>query len=164
MASTVTFKGTVFHLVGRELKVAAPAPEFTVAGQDLRPVTLADFSGKVKVITFFPSLDTPVCDLQVKEFNKRATQLGDDRVVLAISKDLPFAQKRFCESFDIKNIRVLSDYRDGSFGTNYGVLVREINLLARGAVILDKNNVVTYIQVAPELTAPLDYDDVLKHL
>ena len=160
---TVTFQGNPLHLTGRSLKVGMPAPFFRVTGQGLKEVTLADFSARIKIITSFPSLDTPVCDLQVKEFNKRAAHLSADTVILAVSMDLPFAQMRFCDAFGVKNITVLSDYRNASFGINYGLLVKELNLLARAVVILD-HDVVSYIQIAPELTKPLDYDDVLKSL
>jgi thiol peroxidase len=160
---TVTFQGNPLHLTGRNLKVGAPAPFFRVTGQDLKEVTPADFSARIKIITSFPSLDTPVCDLQVKEFNKRAAGLSADTVILAVSMDLPFAQARFCDAFGVKNITVLSDYRNASFGINYGLLVKELNLLARAVVILD-HDVVSYVQIAPELTKPLDYDDALKNL
>jgi len=160
---TITFQGNPLHLAGRNLTVGTPAPFFRVTGQGLKEVTLADFSARIKIITSFPSLDTPVCDLQVKEFNKRAAHLSADTVILAVSMDLPFAQMRFCDAFGVKNITVLSDYRNASFGINYGLLVKELNLLARAVVILD-HDVVSYIQIAPELTKPLDYDDALKSL
>ena len=160
---TITFQGNPLHLAGRSLKVGAPAPFFRVTGQGLKETTLADFSARIKIITSFPSLDTPVCDLQVKEFNKRAAHFAADTVILAISMDLPFAQARFCDAFGIKSVNVLSDYRHASFGINYGLLIKELNLLARAVVILD-HDVVSYIQIAPELTKPLDYDDVLANL
>ncbi len=164
MTREIKFKGNPLTLVGRDTKVGAPAADFRVVTQDLKEVGLVDFKDKFKVITSFPSLDTPVCDLQVKEFNKRATDLGADVVVLGISKDLPFAQKRFCETFAIKNIAVLSDYKFSSFGINYGLLIKELNLLARAVVILDKNNVLRYRQIVEELTKPPDYQGALKNL
>jgi thiol peroxidase len=127
-------------------------------------VTLGDFKGKIKVITSFPSIDTPVCDLQVKEFNKRATGLSSEVVIVGISKDLPFAQKRFCETFDIKNVQVVSDYQTASFGINYGLLIKELNLLARSVIIVDKADVVRYLQLVTEITKSPDYDDALKNL
>ena len=114
MERETKFKGNPLTLVGRNIKVGSLASDFKVLTQDLKETGLADFAGKLKVITSFPSLDTPVCDLQVKEFNKRATSLGADVAVLGISKDLPFAQKRFCDTFAIKNIAVLSDYKYSS--------------------------------------------------
>ena len=141
-----------------------PAPDFKVVSQDLKEISLADFKGKTKIITSFPSLDTPVCDLQVKEFNQRAAGVSQEVVILGISKDLPFAQQRFCESFEIKNVKVFSDYKTSSFGINYGLLIKELNLLARSVLILDKNDNLRYIQIVGELTTPPDYEDVLKNL
>lgn len=164
MPKNVTFKGSPVTLVGRGIKVGIRAPDFKVVSSELKEAGLADFKGKIKVITFFLSLDTPVCDLQVKEFNKRASGLSSDIVVLGISKDLPFAQKRFCSANEIKNVVVFSDYRTSSFGINYGVLIKEMNLLGRGVVIVDKNDILRYIQIIEELTAPSDYEDALKNL
>ena len=164
MARSITFKGSKLNLVGRALKVGKPAAPFKVTTGDLQEVGLDDFKEKIKILTSFPSLDTPVCDLQVKEFNKRAAGLGPEVVVIGISHDLPFAQKRFCDSFDIKNLRVLSDYKTSSFGINYGILIKELNLLARSVIILDRADFIRYIQIVPELTQAPDYDDVLKNL
>jgi len=164
MPAKITFQGNPLTLVGRPVKIGFVAPYFRVASQDLKEVTLSDFRGKIKIITSFPSLDTPVCDLQVKEFNKRASGLGPDVIIVGISKDLPFAQKRFCETFEIKNAKVVSDYKTSSFGINYGLLIKELNLLARSVIILDKNDVIRYIQIVPELTNSPDYEDVLNNL
>jgi len=164
MSGKVTFRGNPLTLVGRKVLIGTIAPDFKVTSQDLKPVTLEDFKGKVKVITSFPSIDTPVCDLQVKEFNKRATGLSSDVVIVGISKDLPFAQKRFCETFDIKNVQVVSDYQTTSFGINYGLLIKELNLLGRSVIIVDKSDTVRYFQLVEEITKSPDYDDVLKNL
>ena len=164
MPGTLTFKGSPVTLVGRVLKIGVMTPNFRLTSTGLKEVRLADFKDRVKVITSFLSLDTPVCDLQVKEFNKRAAGLPGEPVVIGISKDLPFAQKRFCESFEIKNISVLSDYKTSSFGINYGLLIKEMNLLARAILIIDKSNVIRYLQIVPELTTPPDYDAALSHL
>nr|MBP7217097.1 thiol peroxidase [Candidatus Omnitrophota bacterium] len=166
MTRNVTFKGNPLTLVGRPLKEGQRAPDFRVVDTNLKEVTLADFAGKIKVITFFPSIDTPVCDLQVKEFNKSALKLSaaSGVVVLGISKDLPFAQKRFCADNAIDAVRTLSDYQTSSFGLNYGVLIKELNLLARGALIVDVNDIIRYIQIVSEVTTPPDYQDVLNHL
>ncbi len=164
MKRTVTFQKNPLTLVGRAVQIGKSAPGFTVASQDLQDVTLATFAGKVKVLTSFPSIDTPVCDLQVKEFNKQATGLAKDVVIVGISKDLPFAQKRFCETFDIANVRVVSDYKTGSFGIRYGLLIKELNLLARSVLIVDKNDIVRYVQIVPEITNAPDYADVLKNI
>jgi thiol peroxidase len=164
MARIVTFKGKPVTLVGRGLKTGMIAPDFRVVSADAKETRLYDFKEKIKVINFFLSIDTPVCDLQVKEFNKRATGFSSDVVVLGISKDLPFAQKRFCEANNIKSVLTLSDYKFSSFGLNYGVLVKEMNLLGRGVVIIDKNNVIRYFRIVEELTTPPDYEDALKNL
>jgi thioredoxin-dependent peroxiredoxin len=164
MEGKITFKGSPLTLIGRALKVGSVAPDFKVSSQELKEVTLTDFSGKVKVITSFPSLDTPVCDLQVKEFNQRAAGLSSEAAIIGISKDLPFAQQRFCLENGIKNISVVSDYKTGSFGINYGLLIKELNLLARAVVIIDKNNIIRYIQLVSELTSPPDYPEALKKL
>jgi len=160
----IHFKGAPLTLVGRSVKVGEPAPDFRVTSVELKEVTKADVRGKIKVITSFPSIDTPVCDLQVKAFNKEATHMAEDVVILGISKDLPFAQKRFCEMFDIKGVQVLSDYKTTSFGINYGLLIKELNLLARAVLILDKEDTIRYLQIVDELTQPPDYADVLRHL
>lgn len=180
MNGKITFKGNPLTLVGRSIKVGNAAPYFRVIARDLKEVSLADFSrpeinpaggiplpagkGKVKLITSFPSIDTPVCDLQVKEFNKRAVGLSSDIVIMGISKDLPFAQARFCQANDIKNILTFSDYKFSSFGVNYGLLIKELNLLARAIIIVDQNDVLRYIQIVEELTNAPDYDDALKNL
>jgi len=164
MAGKITFKGSPLNLAGRVLKVGMTAPDFKVVSQELKEVRLLDFKDKIKVITSFPSLDTKVCDLQVKEFNKIAAGLSADLLILGISKDLPFAQQRFCEAFEIRNIKVLSDYKTSSFGINFGLLIRELNLLARSIIILDKNNTVRYIQIVGELSSSPDYQDALNQL
>jgi len=164
MSRQITFKTNPLTLVGRPVKKGDPAPLFRVTNQDLKEVGLADFSAKVKVINTFPSLDTPVCDLQVKEFNRRATELSAEVAIIGISKDLPFAQKRFCQAFEIKNLTLLSDYKTSSFGINYGLLIKELNLLARSVLIIDKNGVIRYFQLVPELTLAPDYADAIKNL
>ena len=164
MIRQIHFKGSPLTLVGRPVKKSAPAPGFKVTSQDLKEVTLADFKCKVKIITSFPSLDTPVCDLQVKEFNKKAVGLSGDVAIVGISKDLPFAQARFCQDNEIKNISVVSDYKTSSFGMNYGLLIEEWNLLARSVIIVDKKNIVRYIQIVDEITKAPNYEDVLNNL
>ena len=164
MSGRVTFKSSPLTLVGRVLKEGLTAPDFKVITGDLKEVGLADFSGKIKIITSFPSLDTPVCDLQVKEFNQRAAGFSSEVIVVAISKDLPFAQKRFCQEHEIKNVLVFSDYKLSSFAINYGLLIKELNLLARSVLIVDKNDIVRYIQIVGELTHSPDYEAALNRL
>jgi thiol peroxidase len=164
MARTITFQGKPLSLAGNAPNVGSPAPLFTVTSQDMKNVTLSDFKGKIKLISTFPSLDTPVCDLQVKEFNKRSAGMSADVAVIGISKDLPFAQKRFCSENGIKNETVLSDYKASSFGLAYGMLIDGLMLLARSVIIIDKDDVLRYVQIVPELTKPPDYDAALKAL
>ena len=164
MVRSVNFKGKALILVGRVLRVNKSAPNFKVISNEMEEVSLDDFSDKIKIITSFPSLDTPVCDLQVKEFNKRAAGLSSEVVILGISKDLPFAQKRFCQANEIEAVKVLSDYNFSSFGINYGLLIKELNLLARAILIVDKNNRLRYLQVVDEITNQPSYDECLTNL
>jgi len=160
----ITLKGKQVTLIGRIIKENMVAPTFSVSNHELKEVSLDDFTDKIKIITTFISLDTTVCDLQVKEFNQRAKKLAQEVVVIGISNDLPFAEDRFCKENTIKDMQVLSDYKNNSFGINYGLLIKEINLLARSVIIIDKNNVIRYIQIVNEITTPPDYEDVITHL
>ena len=153
----VTFKGNPMTLLGPELKVGDAAPEFTVVDNSLAPTTLATYAGKVKIISAVPSLDTPVCDTETRRFNQEAAALPGDVVVLTISQDLPFAQKRWCGAAGIDRVVTLSDYRERSFGLAYGVLIKELLLLARAVFVLDADNKIRYIQIVPEVTAEPDY-------
>ncbi|MDD5097732.1 MAG: thiol peroxidase [Candidatus Omnitrophica bacterium] len=160
----ITFKGAPLTLIGKQAKIGQRAFDFKLISQDLKEVKLSDFYGKIKVVNFFPSLDTPVCDLQVKEFNKKAAGLSPDIVVIGVSKDLPFAQARFCSLNEIKNEVVLSDYRFSSFGLNYGFLIKELNLLARGTIIIDQNQRIRYIQLVSEITHSVNFEEVFNSL
>jgi len=154
----------VLNLVGRPLTEDQSAYDFRVLDKNLSEIGLLDFKDKIKLITSFPSLDTPVCDSQIKEFNQKASEFSSDIVVIGISKDLPFAQKRFCESFSLENIKLFSDYKYSSFGINYGLLIKELNLLARSVIIIDKTDVIRYIQIVKELTSPPNYNEVFDAL
>lgn len=153
----VAMKGTPLTLTGPEIKVGDKAPAFTVLDQELKEVSLKDFTGKIKVISVTPSLDTPVCDMQARRFNQEAAQLGPDVVVLNISMDLPFAISRFCTIAGINKVIALSDHRDASFGVAYGVLIKELRLLARSIFVLDKEDIIRYKEIVPELTNPPDF-------
>ncbi len=157
----VTLKGNPFTLVGPELKAGDSAPDFTVTANDLSPVKLSDFKGKVCVISSVPSLDTPVCDTSTRRFNEEATGLGADVVVLTISMDLPFAQARWCGAAGVTNVQTLSDYKDASFGLNYGLLIKELRLLARAVLVVDKSGKVQYIELVKEIAQEPDYEAVL---
>ncbi len=157
----ITFKGGPLTLVGNEAVVGQEAADFEVLGNDLTPVKLSSFRGKVCVISSVPSLDTQVCDVQTRRFNEEAGRLGDDVVVLTISMDLPFAQGRWCGAAGVDNVVTLSDHRDGAFGEAFGLLIKELRLLARAVYVLDKDGVIIYSQVVPEVTDEPDYDAAL---
>lgn len=158
----VTFAGNPVTVIGDEVKVGAKAPDFTVLANDLTPKTLADFEGKIKVISVVPSLDTGVCDAQTRWFNQNATKLGDDVVVLTISMDLPFAQKRWCGAAGVDRVLTLSDHKDARFGTAYGFLIEELRLLSRGIVIIDKNDTIAYTEYVPEVTHAVNFDAAVE--
>ena len=154
----ITFAGGPLTLVGPEVKVGQQAPDFTLLDNELNVKTLADFDGKVKVISVVPSLDTGVCDAQTRWFNQDVTKLSDDVVVLTVSMDLPFAQARWCGAAGVNNVITLSDHKDASFGQNYGFLIEELRLLSRGVVVINKDNKVTYVEYVPEVTNPVNFD------
>jgi thiol peroxidase len=158
----VTMKGQSLTLTGNEVRVGQPAPDCEVVGRDLKPVKLSSFRGKVCLISSMPSLDTSVCDMMTRKFNEDAVALGADVVVLAISMDLPFAQDRWCIAADVKNVYMFSDHRNASFGQAFGVLIKDLRLLARAVFVVNKDGVIEYIQLVPELTSEPDYDAVLK--
>jgi thiol peroxidase len=153
----ITFKGNPFTLLGTELKVGAKAPDFKVVDNSLAPVTLATYSGRIKVISAVPSLDTPVCDTETRRFNQEAAGFPDNVVVLTVSLDLPFAQKRWCGAAGIDRVTTLSDYQERSFAAAYGIMVKELKLLARAVFIIDADDTLRYIQIVPEVTSEPDY-------
>ncbi|KAB0672118.1 thiol peroxidase [Oryzomonas sagensis] len=153
----ITFKGNPMTLVGPEIKVGDKAPDFTVADNGLAATTLGTYAGKIKIISAVPSLDTPVCDTETRRFNQEAAGLPGNVVVLTVSQDLPFAQKRWCGAAGIDRVVTLSDYRNRSFGKNYGVLIEELVLLARAVFVVDANDIVRYVQIVPEVTSEPDY-------
>ena len=158
----VTFKGGAVTLLGTPPEIGDKAPGFTVLDKTLAPRTLADYAGKVKVMAVYPSVDTGVCAAQNRKFNELATKLSDDVVVLSVSCDLPFAQARFCAAEGLENVVTLSDHKDTDFGRNYGFLIEELRLLARGTVIIDKNDVVRYVEFVPEIATEPDYEAAIK--
>jgi len=157
----IMMKGNPLTLIGNEVKVGDVAPDFEVLNDKLEPVKLSSFKGKVVVLISVPSVDTPVCDLETKRFNQEAGRLGNDVVILTISMDLPFAQKRWCAAVGVENLQLLSDHRDASFGNSYGVLIKELRLLARTVFIVDRKSTVQYIQYVRETTEEPDYGKVL---
>ncbi len=154
----VTFAGNPIALLGKEVKVGDKAPAFTVLDNGLGEKTLADYAGKVKVISVVPSLDTGVCDAQTRWFNQNVSKLGENVVVLTVSVDLPFAQKRWCGAAGIDQVETLSDHRDLSFGENYGFVLEGLRLLSRGIVVIDKDDVVRYVEYVPEVTSAVNFD------
>lgn len=158
----VTFKGGPMTLVGSPVTVGQPAPAFALVGNDMAAVALQSLTGKVILISVVPSLDTPVCDTQTRRFNEAAAGLGDDVVVLTISVDLPFAQKRWCGAAGIERVVTASDYKDRAFGQAYGLYVKELGLLARAVLVVDRQGVVTYQEVVGEITNEPDYDAALR--
>ena len=157
----ITMKGNPLTLMGRSLKVGDRAPDFTVLDNNLSPVNLATYKGKVCVLSSVPSLDTPVCDMETRRFNQEASGLGSNVAILTISMDLPFAQKRWCGSAGVDKVVTLSDHRDASFGTSYGVLIKELRLLARAVFVLDRAGVIQYVEIVKELTQEPNYEAVL---
>lgn len=157
--ANVTMRGNPVTLVGDEVKVGQKAPDFSVVGNDLSAVTLNDTSG-VRLFLSVPSLDTGVCDAEVRRFNEEAASLGNVKVY-TISMDLPFAQSRWCGAAGIENVVTLSDHRDASFGENWGVLIKELRLLARAVFVVDSSNTVTYVEYVPEVSSHPDYEKAL---
>lgn len=157
----VTIHGNPLTLVGPEVKPGQAAPEFTVLDNDLNPKGIKDYAGKTLIISAVPSLDTPVCDMETRRFNSEAANLGEAVQILTISMDLPFAQKRWCGAAGVDKLVTLSDHREASFGQAYGVLIKELRLLARAVFVVDKAGKVTYAQLVPEVTNEPDYAAVL---
>jgi len=165
MASkNITMNGHAVRVSGAELKEGDKAPDFTLAGNSLEPVKKSDFDGKVLVISCVPSLDTPVCSVETRRFNVEADGLPGDVTVLTVSRDLPFAQARWCAANGVDKVVTASDYRDFGFASDYGVLLEDLGLLARAVFVLDKQGIIKYIQFVPEVTAEPDYDAVLKEV
>ena len=153
----VTMKGNALTLQGNDIEVGDKAPDFEVLGNDMSKVKLSDYTGKIVIISALPSLDTPVCDIQTRKFNEEAAKLSADVAVLTISMDLPFAQKRWCGAAGVDNVRTLSDHRDASFATAFGVLIKELRLLARAVFVVDATGTIRYVQIVDELTHEPDY-------
>ena len=153
----VTMKGNPIILLGEEIKVGQNAPECTLVANDLSEVKLSSFKGKKLIIAAVPSLDTGVCDAETKKFNTEAAKLGSDVLILTISTDLPFAQKRWCAGAGVNNVKILSDHRDVAFGTAYGVLIKGLRILARAIFVVDTKGVVQYTELVKEITTEPNY-------
>lgn len=159
----VTFRGDPVTLIGPEIKVKQKAPDFRLLSTDMNEVSLSQSKGKVRLFSVVSSLDTSVCDLQTQRFEEEASKIGDV-VIYTISMDLPFAQARYCSAHNIKNLQTLSDHREASFGTAYGVLIKETRLLSRAIFIFDRNDTVRYVEYVKETSNHPDYFKALEAL
>ena len=157
----VTFQGNPITLKGNQIKVGDDAPDFTLVDNDLNSFKLSDTKGK-RVFLTVPSLDTPVCDMEIRKFNEEATKLGEHISVYAISMDLPFAQGRWCGGAGIDRVKTVSDYKDREFGNNYGVYINELGLLSRAVFIVDENNKVTYVEYCKDVINEPNYEEALR--
>ena len=157
----VKFGGKPVTLLGKEVKVGDKAPDFTVLTPDLQPLSLSDTKGQVRVISSVPSIDTPVCDMQTRWFNQDAGNING-LVVLSISVDLPFALTRYCAAKEISNVKTLSDHRELDFGLKYGFVIEELRLLSRGAVVIDRNDVIRYIEYVPVIAEQPNYEKIME--
>jgi len=161
----VTFKGQPMTLLGPELRVGNPAPEFALTTADLSTVTrdiLLDEGQRAALLIVVPSLDTSVCSLESQKFNQRLGEVPSSVRTAVVSMDLPFAQGRWCAAQGDVKLEMLSDYRSRSFGINYGLLIEELRLLARAVVVIGKDATISYVQIVPEIAAEPDYDGALK--
>ena len=157
-----TVHGNPLTLEGAGVKVGEVAPDFTAAANDLSPFSLSSLKGKPVLIVAVTSLDTSVCDVEARRFNQEATSLSRDLEIVVVSMDLPFAQGRWCGAAGVDRIVTVSDHRDASFGLAYGVLIKELRLLARSLFLIDPTGVIRYKQIVSENTNEPDYDEVLE--
>lgn len=160
----ITLKGNAFNTIGELPIVGTKAPEFNLIAVDLSHKSLSDFKGKKIILNIFPSIDTGTCATSVREFNKKATDLKNT-VVLSISRDLPFAQARFCGAEGIENVVTLSDFANGQFGQDYGLEIANgplANLHSRAIVIIDENGNITYTEQVSEIVDEPNYEAALK--
>ena len=156
-----TFKGEFVTIIGKQLKVGEQLPDFTLVNPDLVKQSLADFEGKKKVLSIVPSVDTGICDAQTRQFNQALSDM-ENTVVLTVSCDLPFAQKRWCGASGIENALLLSDYYDQSFGNAYGVLMEEWHLLARAVIVANEQNEITYVEYLDNVNSHPDYEAAIN--
>ena len=155
-----TMRGNPLTLIGPELKVGDKAPDFKLVDNSLKNVSLSDTGHNVRIISVVPSLDTPVCDAQTKRFNEEAAKLpGVD--ILTVSMDLPFAQKRWCGAFGVDNVKMISDHRTGSFGENYGTMIKDLRIESRAIFVLDQNNVIRHAEYVKEVADHPNYESAL---
>lgn len=163
-SGVITMRGNPLTLLGPELKVGDKAPDFSLTNNEMQPVSLASYQGLVLALVSVPSLDTPVCAVETRRFNAEAAKLAEGVRILTISMDLPFAQKRWCGAMGIDKVETLSDHREASFGQNYGVLIKELRLLARAVFVVDRAGKLTYVELVRELADEPYYAGVLDAL
>ncbi len=161
MDKSISMNGLPVVLTGNTLCVGDKAPNFKLVGNSLNIIQKQDFEGKVLVISCVPSVDTPVCDIETRRFNVMAGKLSDRVRVLTVSKDLPFAQARWCAAAGVNNVLTASDYRDFGFAKEYGVLLEDLGLLTRAIFIVDGQGIIRYIQFVPEVSHEPNYDEIL---
>jgi thiol peroxidase len=159
-SNAVTLKGQPLTLIGPELKVGDQAPDFRVLGTNLKPLTLADTEGKVRIFSVVPSLDTPLCDTQTRRFNQEAAELKGAKIY-AVSMDLPFAQSRWASFAGVGKLVMLSDHKDASFGENYGTLIKEMRLDARAIFVVDEDDIIRHVEYVGEIGDHPDYEAAL---
>ena len=158
----ITIKGNPLTLLGRGVQVGEAAPDFEVTANDLTPFNFSSLKGQMCILASVPSLDTPVCDLETRRFNDEAAALGPDIRLLTLSMDLPFAQQRWCGAAGVERVTTYSDHRLASFGLAYGVLIKELRLLARAVFVVDRGGLIRYAEVVPEVTHEPNYEAVLQ--
>ena len=160
----VTMRGNPLTLLGPEIVVGQKAPDFSLVNNDMGTVSLSDYAGMALALVSVPSLDTPVCAVETRRFNAEAAKLGAGVRILTISMDLPFAQKRWCGAMGIDKVITLSDHREASFGLNYGVLIKELRLLARAVFVVDREGILTHVELVREIADEPYYAGVLSAL
>jgi thiol peroxidase len=160
----VTMRGNPLTLVGDEVKIGDAAPDFEALDPNLKPIKLSSYRNKICIISSVPSLDTPVCDIETRKFNEKASKLGEEVQILTISMDLPFAQKRWCGAAGVDKIQTLSDHREAQFGLAYGVLIKELRLLARAVFLVDQKGILQYMQLVKEISNEPNYDEIWSAL
>ena len=160
-AGATTLKGNPLTLIGPELKAGDAAPDFHMVDNGLKPVSLKDTGSQVRIISVIPSLDTPVCDAQTKRFNEEASKLPNVSII-TVSMDLPFAQKRWCGAFGVDNVKMLSDHVDGSFGSGYGTLIKELRIESRAIFVLDPENRIRHAEYVKEVADHPNYEAALS--
>jgi thiol peroxidase len=157
----ITMKGSPLKVEGRCIEEGTQAPEFTLTANDMSDTTLASFAGKVLVLVCIPSLDTPVCAIETKRFNQEAANLSKDVAIVAVSRDLPFAQKRWCGAEGVSSVTTLSDYKYRTFGKSYGTELPDLAILARAVFVIDKAGKVAHVDYVTEIADEPDYSAAL---